>query len=155
MLQLINTLRSTAMLSCACWVILLLSAVLQLIKAVQKFDFRLVINWIPHKRWPVGSDKCSDRHFFCRWDRHIFSKIWIQKKGPQLKQSRSKLFSSVLGSTSLIGPQNILLKFHKMSTRYPSTQWPLAQCCLSQFSKRICSMLTCCSKVYITTILDL
>jgi hypothetical protein len=108
-LQLINILDSTAVVSWANSVMLLLSAVLQLVKAVHKSDFRLSINWIPNHRCPVESDNCSDRHLCCWGHVQVFSKVWVNKKGPQLSLSRSKPFSSVQGSVSLIGPQNNLL----------------------------------------------
>jgi hypothetical protein len=101
-LQLLNTIDSTAAVSWACYVILLLSAVLQLVKAVDKSDFRLVINWIPDQRCPARSDKCSDRHLCCCWHVQVFSKDWAQKEESQLTLSRSKPFSSVQGSASLI-----------------------------------------------------
>jgi hypothetical protein len=62
-----------AVVFCACEVLQLFSAVFYVVRAVHKFEFRLVINETPSKWRPVEIRSCSDRDL-CFWrDVYIFS----------------------------------------------------------------------------------
>jgi hypothetical protein len=60
-----KTLGWSAVVFCACETMQLFSVVFCVVRAMYKFDFRLVTNGTPYKLWPVEREPCSNTGLLC------------------------------------------------------------------------------------------